>query len=116
MRAWLPCFFFKQKTAYEMRISDLSSDVCSSDLLCNREIKFRHFLDAARALGAGRIATGHYARVARESGQWQLLRARDRDKDQSYFRSEERRVGKECVSKRRSRWSPDPYKKTTNHT
>jgi len=55
------------------------------DVLCNREIKFRHFLDAARALGAGRIATGHYARVARESGQWQLLRARDRDKDQSYF-------------------------------
>ena len=55
------------------------------DVLCNREIKFRHFLDAARALGADRIATGHYARVARQGGQWQLLRARDRGKDQSYF-------------------------------
>jgi len=55
------------------------------DVLCNREIKFRHFLDAARALGADRIATGHYARVARQAGQWQLLRARDRGKDQSYF-------------------------------
>jgi tRNA-specific 2-thiouridylase len=55
------------------------------DVLCNREIKFRHFLDAARELGAAGIATGHYARVADAGGHWQLLRARDRDKDQSYF-------------------------------
>ena len=55
------------------------------DVLCNREIKFRHFLDAARALGAAGIATGHYARVARTGGAWRLLRARDRGKDQSYF-------------------------------
>src|SRR5690606_18981811 len=55
------------------------------DVLCNREIKFRHFLDAARALGAERIATGHYARIARGHDGFRLLRARDRDKDQSYF-------------------------------
>ena len=55
------------------------------DVLCNREIKFRHFLDAARELGADAIATGHYARVARRGGRWELLRATDRDKDQSYF-------------------------------
>jgi tRNA-uridine 2-sulfurtransferase len=55
------------------------------DVLCNREIKFRHFLDAARTLGAGRIATGHYARVDKSSGASRLLRATDRDKDQSYF-------------------------------
>ena len=55
------------------------------DVLCNREIKFRHFLDAARTLGATRIATGHYARVARAGGSWRLLRAADRAKDQSYF-------------------------------
>ena len=55
------------------------------DVLCNREIKFRHFLDAARDLGAERIATGHYARIAHAGGRWQLLRALDRDKDQSYF-------------------------------
>jgi len=55
------------------------------DVLCNREIKFRHFLDAARELGADAIATGHYARVARRGGCWELLRAADRDKDQSYF-------------------------------
>jgi tRNA-specific 2-thiouridylase len=56
------------------------------DVLCNREIKFRHFLDAARALGAERIATGHYARAERgDGGRWRLLRALDRGKDQSYF-------------------------------
>jgi len=55
------------------------------DVLCNREIKFKHFLDAAHDLGAGRIATGHYARVAKAAGHWQLLRACDRSKDQSYF-------------------------------
>jgi tRNA-specific 2-thiouridylase len=55
------------------------------DVLCNREIKFKHFLDAARELGAEYIATGHYARVAREGARVQLLRALDRNKDQSYF-------------------------------
>jgi tRNA-specific 2-thiouridylase len=55
------------------------------DVLCNREIKFRHFLDAAHALGAEAIATGHYARIAHDAGGARLLRAADRDKDQSYF-------------------------------
>jgi len=55
------------------------------DVLCNREIKFKHFLDAARALGAEFIATGHYARVEARDGRHLLLRAVDRSKDQSYF-------------------------------
>src|SRR5690348_667707 len=55
------------------------------DVLCNREIKFRTFLDAARELGAEKIATGHYARVAHEDGRWKLLRAADGNKDQTYF-------------------------------
>lgn len=55
------------------------------DVLCNREIKFKHFLDAARELGADFIATGHYARIEREGDQNRLLRGVDRDKDQSYF-------------------------------
>jgi tRNA-uridine 2-sulfurtransferase len=55
------------------------------DVLCNAEIKFRAFLDHAMALGAQRIATGHYARV-RESGKgFELLKALDPAKDQSYF-------------------------------
>ncbi|HRO86972.1 MAG TPA: tRNA 2-thiouridine(34) synthase MnmA [Chiayiivirga sp.] len=55
------------------------------DVLCNREIKFRTFLDEARALGAQRIATGHYARVAERDGRFRLLRAVDAAKDQTYF-------------------------------
>ena len=55
------------------------------DVLCNREIKFKHFLDAARELGADFIATGHYARVSHAGARHRLLRAVDRDKDQSYF-------------------------------
>ncbi len=55
------------------------------DVLCNREIKFKTFLGEARALGAERIATGHYAQVAQHEGRWALLRAADADKDQSYF-------------------------------
>lgn len=55
------------------------------DVLCNREIKFRTFLEQARDLGAEKIATGHYARVDRQDGRWRLLRGRDDNKDQSYF-------------------------------
>jgi tRNA-specific 2-thiouridylase len=55
------------------------------DVLCNREIKFKSFLHEARALGAERIATGHYARVDCRDGRWRLLRAFDDGKDQSYF-------------------------------
>ncbi len=55
------------------------------DILCNREIKFRAFLDYALALGAHAIATGHYARLAHDGGHTRLLRGRDPGKDQSYF-------------------------------
>jgi len=55
------------------------------DVLCNSEIKFRAFLDHARTLGADHIATGHYARLAREDGRMVLSKALDSTKDQSYF-------------------------------
>ena len=55
------------------------------DVLCNREIKFRHFLEAARELGGETIATGHYARIDHDGRHWRLLRALDAGKDQSYF-------------------------------
>jgi tRNA-specific 2-thiouridylase len=55
------------------------------DVLCNREIKFKAFLDHARTLGATAIATGHYARRATEAGKVQLKRAADENKDQTYF-------------------------------
>jgi len=55
------------------------------DVLCNAEIKFKAFLDHAMALGAGRIATGHYARLRETDGRFELLKACDLSKDQSYF-------------------------------
>ncbi len=55
------------------------------DVLCNAEIKFRAFLDHAIALGAKRIATGHYARVREAEGGFELFKAVDLSKDQSYF-------------------------------
>src|SRR5216110_2648553 len=68
------CFFFKQKTAYEISSRDWSSDVCSSDLS-------RRDRGGSESLGFGHV---------------EMLRI---------LRSEERRVGKECVSLCRSRWS-----------
>src|SRR3546814_4451385 len=96
-------FFFKQKTAYEMRISDWSSDVCSSDLtirpqpfgLRRRDILIDYDLSAIREIAELRfpehqsLGIGHGIAIF-----------------EAQHRSEERRVGKECVSTCRSRWSP----------
>lgn len=58
------------------------------DILCNKEIKFKSFLDKAKALGADYIAMGHYARVVHKDGKHYLLRGVDPNKDQSYFLSQ----------------------------
>ncbi|MCT8125737.1 tRNA 2-thiouridine(34) synthase MnmA [Alishewanella sp. BS5-314] len=56
------------------------------DIMCNKEIKFKAFLEfAAEALGADYIATGHYVRRRYQDGHWQMLRGLDHNKDQSYF-------------------------------
>jgi len=55
------------------------------DILCNREIKFKTFLEHAEELGAEKIATGHYVRSDRKNGKHRLLRGLDHNKDQSYF-------------------------------
>nr|MCU0736495.1 tRNA 2-thiouridine(34) synthase MnmA [Methylotetracoccus sp.] len=55
------------------------------DILCNKHIKFRAFLDHALDLGADTIATGHYARIERRGGRFRLLKGIDQSKDQSYF-------------------------------
>ena len=55
------------------------------DVLCNAEIKFKAFLDHAMHLGADLIATGHYARVRQAGARFELLKAVDASKDQSYF-------------------------------
>src|SRR3546814_7070681 len=100
-------FFFKQKTAYEMRISDWSSDVCSSDL-------GRYRIGAADIGKPGLSACASLIFPDLSDlvalGRRLVLR-RGAGRDQSHGsqcpeRSEERRVGKECVSTCRSRWSP----------
>src|SRR3546814_5468138 len=98
-------FFFKQKTAYEMRISDWSSDVCSSDLCV-----LAACVEAGHGSvdGRGDAVAGGADRVARPGdvkGSGRCLSVRNRSAG-SWRRSEERRVGKECVSTCRSRWSP----------
>jgi tRNA-specific 2-thiouridylase len=55
------------------------------DVLCNKEIKFDAFLNHALSLGADFIATGHYAKVKHHGDVGQLFKAKDRDKDQTYF-------------------------------
>src|SRR3546814_10215113 len=97
-------FFFKQKTAYEMRISDWSSDVCSSDLwkALSRAVANRAPARASRTAGAA---------AAQSDGPTifkfpVLMLATWWDEAAGQTRSEERRVGKECVSTCRSRWSP----------
>ena len=55
------------------------------DVLCNREIKFKAFLEHAQALGAKKIATGHYACLKKNNNKSQLLKSNDSNKDQSYF-------------------------------
>lgn len=55
------------------------------DILCNREIKFKAFLDYATQLGADYIATGHYTQIGHQNNEYQLVRGLDGNKDQSYF-------------------------------
>lgn len=55
------------------------------DVVCNKEIKFKAFLDHALTLGADYVATGHYARVMNRDGHYRLLRGVDDNKDQTYF-------------------------------
>src|SRR3546814_9935433 len=105
-------FFFKKKTAYEMRISDWSSDVCSSDLHGQRQAVAVVLQQRSRAVGAGVVDGDDLDRAGREIEaaqrlQRQAQRRRSVVRGQDYGdSSEERRVGKECVSTCRSRWSP----------
>src|SRR3546814_2619528 len=121
------CDFFlcKQKTAYEMRIRDWSSDVCSSDLalaktgLASLPIFLRGADELRMRLYEQLLANavGVVVRPASRPAPWQdvlepaSIRRLGFDDAEALLpygpqRSEERRVGKECVSTCRSRWSP----------
>src|SRR3546814_19962159 len=112
-------FFFKQKTAYEMRISDWSSDVCSSDLMALDAVALLDERWRRRPVGlvvAGSeqeaqplLSESYYL----ESALQPFTELRKGTVEE--LRSEERRVGQECVSTCRSRWSPYHYKKKIEH-
>lgn len=67
------------------------------DVLCNREIKFGPFLKHAKMLGADYIATGHYAKITHENGVHILQKAKDTNKDQTYFLNQLSQEQLECV-------------------
>src|SRR3546814_1275424 len=94
-------FFFKQKTAYELRISDWSSDVCSSDLFGVSRLR-------STRTEEGSVALHHdptFATVSGAFGHWPRI-ASEYIASTRVGRSDERGVGKECVSTCRARWSP----------
>src|SRR3546814_2036001 len=100
-------FFFKQKTAYEMRISDWSSDVCSSDLgqyIGGCLIGADHFEQTHDVGGTEKVHAQHVGRTPGELGEYVDVERRGVAGQNG--RSEERRVGKECVSTCRSRGPP----------
>jgi tRNA-specific 2-thiouridylase len=66
------------------------------DVMCNKEIKFKAFLEHAMTLGADYLATGHYARVEYRDGEYKMLRGLDENKDQTYFLNQ---LGQEQLSK-----------------
>src|SRR3546814_7731330 len=105
--------FVKQKTAYEMRISDWSSDVCSSDLdvgmVEGRQRDHALLGDQAVDLDLGVVLRQpDDARLGPQRLDGGHLVARHQRRHADDARSEERRVGKECVSTCRSRWSRYP--------
>src|SRR3546814_2977028 len=111
-------FFFKQKTAYELRISDCSSDVCSSDLpiALPAMVKAIEFLapDVAKVTlrlplhENLKITAGQFIDLTLANGVRRSYSIANPPKLSNMVRSEERRVGKEGVRTCRSRWSPSP--------
>src|SRR3546814_6128983 len=101
-------FFFKQKTAYEMRISDWSSDVCSSDLFTGTARVYESQDAAVAGILGGQVQADDVVVIRYEGprggpGMQEMLYPTSYLKS----RSEERRGGKECVSTCRTRWAPD---------
>src|SRR3546814_8044203 len=109
-------FFFKQKTAYEMRISDWSSDVCSSDLVTSEQIEdiMAMFSDMGiNVVDEDEVEEAEPENAEEESTELAektgtAVASKSNAREGSDRRSEERRVGQECVSTCRARWSPAP--------
>lgn len=87
----IPFYSWNFISEYKRRVADYMLEgyrrgvTPNPDMMCNREIKFGMFFEKAMALGADFVATGHYARIAREGGNVFLHEGADPEKDQSYF-------------------------------
>ena len=90
-RLGLPFYVFNFTRDFQERVMDpfvrcyeqgLTPNPC---IECNRNLKFERFLHRAQELGCDKIVTGHYARITFENGRWQLRKAADEGKDQTYF-------------------------------
>src|SRR3546814_17939889 len=119
MSFWNNNVFFKQKTAYEMRINDWSSDVCSSDLTCNPFTPAKNNPQGFQSVeDAGEVIYTYDVKWEQTTTHWSnrwdiYLRG---NPDEEIHRPEERRVGKECVRPCRSRWAPCPSNNDINIT
>lgn len=90
-RLGIPHYAFDRRELFERTVvapfvdAYVNGTTPSPCVRCNRGVKIPELLGLARSLGAERVATGHYARIVRVGERYELHRARDRDKDQSYF-------------------------------
>jgi tRNA-specific 2-thiouridylase len=89
----IPFYVANYKESFQREVIDVFADEYLAGrtpipcVACNKRFKFDYLMERAEVFGAARVATGHYARVARdpESGRFELRRARDLQKDQTYF-------------------------------
>jgi len=87
----IPFYVWNFEAEYKAKVLDYffaeyeAGRTPNPDVMCNREIKFKLFLDRALKLGADLVATGHYAQIVEDAGIYKLLKGVDPSKDQSYF-------------------------------
>jgi len=87
----IPLYVFNFEKDYKKRVVDYlfaeyrQGRTPNPDIMCNKEIKFKLFLNKAKEIGADFIATGHYAQIKKNQGGYDLVKGKDKNKDQSYF-------------------------------
>jgi len=87
----IPFYVLDMEKEYKERVVDYMIEgykkgiTPNPDVMCNREIKFGLFLEKALSMGGDFVATGHYAKIKEENGEYHIYAGRDDNKDQSYF-------------------------------
>ncbi len=87
----IPCYTLDFQKEYKQKVVDYLFEgyqkgiTPNPDIMCNKEIKFKIFLEKSLKLGADYIATGHYSQVKEDENGFHLIKGKDNNKDQSYF-------------------------------